>query len=172
MENFRKALFLDRDGVINYDFGHVHEIKKFKFIDGIFDLGRFFQEKGFLIIVITNQAGIAKSYYGHEDFSILNEHMLDEFKKENILISKVYYCPHHEDFTGPCECRKPEPGMILEAAKEFKIDLSKSILIGDRLSDIGAAKNAGIGTSILFNSNMTSKIFLNFLKKVNKFDSE
>jgi len=161
MENFRKALFLDRDGVINHDFGHVHEIEKFNFIPGIFELCRLFQQKEFLLIVITNQAGIAKSYYGHDQFSQLTSYMLDEFKKEDVMISKVYYCPHHEDFTGPCECRKPEPGMILEAAKEFKIDLSKSILIGDRLSDLEAGKNAGIGTSILFNSNMTSKLFMN-----------
>lgn len=161
----KKALFLDRDGVINHDFGHVHEIEKFNFIDGIFELCRLFQKKGFLLIVITNQAGIAKSYYGHEEFSRLTQYMLDEFKKEDVMISKVYYCPHHQDFTGPCECRKPEPGMILEAAKEFKIDLSKSILIGDRISDIGAAKNAGIGTSILFNSNMTSNLFLEYFNK-------
>jgi len=164
MKISKKALFLDRDGIINHDLGHVHEIDNFKFIDGIFELCRLFQKNGFLLIVITNQAGIAKSYYGHKEFSLLTQYMLDEFKKEEVMISKVYYCPHHQDFTGPCECRKPEPGMIFEAAKEFKIDLSKSILIGDRISDIGAAKNAGIGASILFNSNMTSKKFLNFLK--------
>ena len=165
MKISKKALFLDRDGIINHDLGHVHEIDKFKFIEGIFELCRFFQEREFQIIVITNQAGIAKSYYGQKEFSIITQYMLDEFKKENVLISKVYYCPHHEDFTGPCECRKPEPGMILEAAKEFKIDLSKSILIGDRLSDITAGKNAGIGTSIILNSNMTSKLFLELFNK-------
>jgi len=146
-----KALFLDRDGVINIDKGYVHKIEDFEFIDGIFDICEFFQKEGFLIFIITNQAGIARSYYSEKIFQYLTNWMLKEFEKRGINITKVYYCPHHPDFTGKCKCRKPNPGMILTAKKEFDIDLENSILIGDKISDIEAGKNAGIGLNILFN---------------------
>ena len=149
----KKALFLDRDGVINIDKGYVHKIEDFEFIDGIFDLCKFFQKRGFLIFIITNQAGIARGYYSENDFNILTGWMIEEFKKRDVRIEKVYYCPHHPDFTGKCSCRKPNPGMILTAKKEFNIDLKNSILIGDKISDIEAGKNAGIGINILFNQN-------------------
>jgi D-glycero-D-manno-heptose 1,7-bisphosphate phosphatase len=137
-----KALFLDRDGVINIDKGYVHKIEDFEFIEGIFDLCKSYQDKGYLIIVITNQAGIARGYYTEEDFLKLSEWMKKEFAKKNVIITDIFYCPHHPDFTGECECRKPKPGMILEAAKKYNIDLSKSILIGDKITDIEAGKRA------------------------------
>jgi len=139
-----KALFIDRDGVINVDKVHVFLKEDFEFTPGIFDLCRSYQDKGFLIIVITNQAGIAKGIYTEDDFLKLTDWMTREFKKKGITISKVYYCPHHPDFTGPCECRKPKPGMILKAKKEFDLDLSESVLIGDKESDLQAGRNAGI----------------------------
>lgn len=139
-----KALFIDRDGVINVDKVHVFLKEDFEFTPGIFDLCRSYQDKGFLIIVITNQAGIAKGIYTEDDFLKLTDWMTREFKKKGITISKVYYCPHHPDFTGPCECRKPKPGMILKAKKEFDLDLSESVLIGDKENDLQAGRNAGI----------------------------
>jgi D-glycero-D-manno-heptose 1,7-bisphosphate phosphatase len=139
-----KALFIDRDGVINVDKVHVFLKEDFEFTPGIFDLCRSYQDKGFLIIVITNQAGIAKGIYTEDDFLKLTDWMTREFKKKGITISKVYYCPHHPDFTGPCECRKPKPGMILKAKKEFDLDLSESVLIGDKESDLQAGRNVGI----------------------------
>jgi D-glycero-D-manno-heptose 1,7-bisphosphate phosphatase len=139
-----KALFLDRDGVINIDKGYVHKIEDFEFIEGIFDLCKSYQDKGYLIIVITNQAGIARGYYTEEDFLKLSEWMKKEFAKRNVIITDIFYCPHHPDFTGECECRKPKPGMILKAAKKYNIDLSESILIGDKITDIEAGKRAGI----------------------------
>ena len=144
-----KALFLDRDGVINIDTGYVHKIEDFEFIDGIFDVCRFFQEKGFMIIVVTNQAGIARGYYDETDFHTLTEWMVGKFKEKGIMITDVFFCPHHPEFTGSCSCRKPEPGMILEAAEKYNIDLDRSILIGDKVSDIEAADNAGVGMAIL-----------------------
>jgi len=139
-----KGLFLDRDGVINIDKGHVYKICDFEFIENIFEVCSYYQDKGYLIFIITNQAGIAKGYYTLKDFEILNDWMLDRFKEKNINISKVYFCPHHPNFSN-CNCRKPKSGMILKAAKEFNIDLKNSILYGDKKSDIIAGKKAGIG---------------------------
>jgi D-glycero-D-manno-heptose 1,7-bisphosphate phosphatase len=140
----KKALFLDRDGVINKEKNYLYKIEDFEFIDGVFETCKYFQDKDYLIIVITNQAGIARGKYSEADFNKLTKWMIQEFSKKNIKISKVYHCPHHPDFTGECECRKPKPKMILDAKKEFDIDLENSILVGDKNSDIEAGLNAGI----------------------------
>lgn len=145
----KKALFLDRDGVINKEKNYLYKIEDFEFIDGVFDTCRYFQDLGYLIIVITNQAGIARGKYTEKDFEILTTWMLKEFEKENITISKVYYCPHHPDFSGECECRKPKPNMILDAQKEFDIDFANSILVGDKNSDIEAGIKAGVKMNYL-----------------------
>ncbi len=144
-----KALFLDRDGVINKEKNYLYKIDDFEFIDGVFETCRYFQEKGYLIIIITNQAGIARGKYKEEDYSILTKWMIEEFEKENILISKVYHCPHHPDFSGECKCRKPNPGMLLDAQKDFDINLKESILVGDKNSDIEAGIKGGVGMNYL-----------------------
>ena len=144
-----KALFLDRDGVINKEKNYLYKIEDFEFIDGVFETCKYFQEKGYLIIIITNQAGIARGKYTEDDYQILTDWMIKEFEKKDIKISKVYHCPHHPDFSGECECRKPNPGMILQAKKDFNIDLSQSILVGDKNSDIEAGINAGIKMNYL-----------------------
>lgn len=138
----RKVLFLDRDGVINVDFGHVYEIKNFVFLPEIFDLCKFFLKLGYEIIVITNQAGISKKIYSFYDFEYLNMYMLDKFREQNIEILDVKYCQHQE--SDGCECRKPKPGMIIDAIKDYAIDIKSSILIGDKMSDIDAGHSAGI----------------------------
>ena len=139
-----KALFLDRDGVINIHDGYTYRIEDFRFKTGIFENCRNYLSQGYRIFVITNQAGIAKGIFTESDFLELTEWMIKEFRNEGIEIVKVYYCPHHPDITGPCSCRKPEPGMILQAVKEFGIDIKKSLLIGDKESDIEAGRRAGI----------------------------
>lgn len=144
-----KALFLDRDGVINKEKNYLYKIEDFEFIDGVFETCKYFQEKGYLIIIITNQAGIARGKYTEDDYEILTNWMIKEFEKNDIQISKVYHCPHHPDFSGDCECRKPNPGMILQAQRDFDIDLSQSILVGDKNSDIEAGINAGIKMNYL-----------------------
>lgn len=144
-----KALFLDRDGVVNKEKNYLYKIEDFEFIDGVFETCKYFQDRGYLIIIITNQAGIARGKYTEKDFKILNKWMIQEFENENIKISKVYHCPHHPDFTGECECRKPKPKMILDAQKEFNIALSNSILVGDKNSDIEAGIKAGIHQNYL-----------------------
>jgi D-glycero-D-manno-heptose 1,7-bisphosphate phosphatase len=140
----KKALFIDRDGVVNVDKVHVHTIDRFEFTYGIFDLCRKYLESGYLILIITNQAGIAKGYYTEDDFRILMDWVLKEFEKQEIKIEKVYHCPHHPEFTGPCSCRKPEPGMIIRAIKDYDLQIEDCVLIGDKESDLEAGKRAGI----------------------------
>ncbi len=140
-----KALFLDRDGTINVDYGYVYQIEKFEFINGIFELCQKAQEKGYLIIVITNQSGIARNYYKDEDFYILNKFMIDEFASKGIKITDVFYCP---DLDG--ERRKPNCGMFIEAKEKYNIDMKASISLGDKERDIEAAQKAGVGKNFLF----------------------
>ena len=145
-----KALFLDRDGVINIDHGYVYKIKDFDFVSGIFVLSRKAIQKGYKIFVITNQAGIARGYYSENDFEIITQWMIGQFKKKSINILDVYHCPHLPD--SNCNCRKPQPGMLIEAQKKHNIDMKKSWLIGDKESDISAAINSGITNTILVKS--------------------
>ncbi|MBQ8750301.1 MAG: HAD family hydrolase [Alphaproteobacteria bacterium] len=142
-----KALFLDRDGTINIDYGYVYQPEKFDFIDGIFELCKKAQDKGYLIIVITNQSGIARGYYTDNDFHILNKYMVDEFAKHNITITDVFYCP---DLEG--ERRKPNCKMFIEAKEKYNIDMSLSISLGDKERDVEAGKKAGVGKNFLFNN--------------------
>ncbi len=144
-----KALFLDRDGVVNVDKEHVYLQDQFEFSKGIFDLCSKFTEEGYLILIITNQAGIAKGLYTETDFKKLTKWMVNQFRKNGIIISKVYHCPHHPDIDGYCQCRKPAPGMILQAIKEFDLDISECVLIGDMETDLEAGRRAGMPESNL-----------------------
>ncbi len=169
----KKALFLDRDGVINIEKDYLYKIEDFEFIDGVFEACRYMQDLGYIIVVITNQSGISRGKYSEDDFAHLTSWMLEKFKCEDIYISHVYHCPHHPDFSGACECRKPNPGMIQQAAKEHNIDLSKSILVGDKNSDIQAGLNAGIGQNYLISTghkidkNLYDVKILNNLRELN-----
>jgi D-glycero-D-manno-heptose 1,7-bisphosphate phosphatase len=144
-----KAFFLDRDGVINKEVNYLIDINQFSFFDDVFDVCRYFQEKKYLIIVITNQSGIARGYYSENDFQKLNAWMISEFKKNKIKINAVYHCPHHPDFGDKCKCRKPNIELILKAKKKFNLNLEDSILIGDKDSDIKTAINSSIGHKYL-----------------------
>lgn len=157
-----KALFLDRDGIINLDHGYVYQQQDFQFTDGIFELCQYATQLGYLLIVITNQSGIARGKYTEADFTSLTEWMKIQFKQHQCRITDVFYCPHHPtkgigEYLKACECRKPEPGMILKAAATHDIDLSESIFIGDKVSDMQAAESAGIVTRILLTGQYTDK---------------
>lgn len=149
-----KAVFLDRDGVINVDKGYVHKIEDFEFYPNVFEALKKLQDNGFKLFIVTNQSGIAVGYYTEEDFLKLTDYMLKEFEKHGIKIEKVYYCPHHENgtvekYSIKCDCRKPESGMIRQAIKEFGVDTSKSFLIGDKENDILAAHKEGIKAALV-----------------------
>lgn len=139
----QKILFLDRDGVINKDIGYAHKKEQIEFVEGIFDFCNQAIIFGYQIIIVTNQSGIARGYYSYDDFHILMKWIILEFKKHDIAILDYFYCPHHP--LDNCNCRKPNPGMILDAVKKYPIDLSNSIMVGDKESDLIAAKKAGIG---------------------------
>jgi D-glycero-D-manno-heptose 1,7-bisphosphate phosphatase len=145
-----KTIFLDRDGVINKDKNYLFKIKDFEFIDGIFKACIYFKKLGFEIIIVTNQSGIARGFYTENDFKQLTKWMLSEFKKRNISILDVFYCPHSPDFG--CNCRKPKPGMLEEAKNKYNLDIKNSWMIGDTESDIYAANTIGIKNTILVRS--------------------
>jgi len=149
------ALFLDRDGVINVDHAYVHRVEDFQFIDGIFDLVRHARGANCRVFVVTNQAGIARGYYTEDDFHRLSAWMCERFDAERAPIDKVYYCPYHAEhgigrYKVDSPLRKPQPGMILQAASEFGVDLARSVLVGDMDTDIQAGRAAGLAHSLLF----------------------
>lgn len=143
------AAILDRDGVINFDRGYVHLIEDFEFIPRVLEACRLFHEAGYRLVVITNQAGIARGYYDKSAFYRLTAWMQECFIQAGAPLSGVYFCPHHPEagvelYRTECNCRKPAPGMILQAAAELNLNLATSFLVGDKWSDIEAAAAAGV----------------------------
>jgi len=151
----KKAIFLDRDGIINIDRSYVYKKEDFEFCDGVFEALQYFISLGYQLFIVTNQSGIGRGYYTQEDFEKLTSWMLDEFTCKDIKITKVYYCPHAPE--EKCGCRKPKIGMFQKAQEEFKIDMKNSWIIGDKSSDIQAGQNAGIEKTIFVNKTATCK---------------
>lgn len=150
----QRAAFLDRDGVINIDHAYVCRWEDFEFVEGVFEAARRLTQAGFLLVIVTNQSGIGRGYYSTDDFLALDKKVREAFEQAGAPISGVYFCPHHPTDALPrykmvCNCRKPAPGMMLQAAKDLDIDLSKSIMFGDKNSDMAAAVAAGIPTRVL-----------------------
>ncbi|MEA3445287.1 MAG: HAD family hydrolase [Bacteroidota bacterium] len=158
-----KAVFFDRDGVINNDTGHyyIYRLADFILNKGVIDALKLLQENGFRLFVISNQGGISKGIYGKDDVEKVHRHMLNEFSKHKINIDEIYYCPHHSDFEN-CFCRKPGSLMIEKALARFNVDPAKSFLIGDSTRDIKAGERAGL-TCILINKNES---VLNLCKQI------
>ena len=150
----RKALFLDRDGVINVDHGYVHRVEQFDFCPGITELIIYAVAAGYAVVVVTNQAGIGRGLYTEADFEKLNAWMLAELAKRGALIERIYHCPHHPEhgvgeYRRESPLRKPNPGMLLLAAQELGLDLSRSLIVGDHESDIQAGLRAGLAQTVL-----------------------
>jgi len=144
-----RALFLDRDGVINEEVGYLHRAEGVRFVDGIFSLCRTASRLGYRLIVVTNQAGIARGYYSEADFEALMEFMRGELRAEGVELDAVYYCPFHPQhgmgkYRQEHEDRKPGAGMLRRGATEFGVELSESVMVGDRCSDVGAANAGGL----------------------------
>ena len=149
----KKAAFLDRDGVINIDHAYVDRPEEFEFVDGVFDAAKALVDAGYELVVVTNQSGIGRGYYSEADFAHCCEWMRARFAEVGAPISAIYFCPHHPEkaldaYRCQCNCRKPEPGMILRAQSEHGYELSASLMVGDKLSDMKAAAAAGVGTRI------------------------
>lgn len=149
----RRALFLDKDGVINVDHGYVCTPERTQFIGGIFELCRAATVRGCLNVVVTNQAGIARGYYTEPEFLAYIDWLREEFRRHDAQLDAVYYCPHHPQhgrgrYLRDCECRKPKPGMIVTAARELGLSLPACALLGDSPSDIAAGHAADVGTCV------------------------
>jgi len=158
----RKAVFFDRDGVINNEESHyyIYKEKDFIFNEGITDVMMNLSEKGYLLIIITNQSGISKGVYSHKDVDKVHAKMKSELSKEGISLAEIYYCPHHPDNEN-CLCRKPKSLLLEKGIARFNIDVEKSYFIGDKDRDIQAGKKAGLKTILVkANGNMTGIINL------------
>lgn len=152
----QKAVFIDRDGVINSDEGlyYVHRVEDFKLNPQIVSNIQLLKNEGFMVIVVTNQGGVARQKYTLEDVQELHRYMLTLFQEQDVIIDEIYFCPHHNEIEN-CLCRKPKPLMIEKAMARFDIDKAKSYLIGDNSRDVEAASNAGIyGIKVDANSNI------------------
>ncbi len=152
-----KAVFLDRDGVINKDHGYIYKVEDFEFIAGVFDACRHFKQLGYKLIIVTNQSGIGRGYYSESEFVALTDWVRSQFIANDCEIDSVYYCPHHPElavapYLIECKCRKPAPGMILSGIEDFNLVPSACVMIGDKPSDIVAAEAAGIGRKILLSA--------------------
>jgi len=150
----KKAVFLDRDGVMNVDNGYVSQVDDFQFIEGVIDACKKAKEKGYLLVVITNQSGIARGYFSEDQFHTLTEWMDWSMADRGVDLDGIYYCPHHSEkgigeYKVDCDCRKPKPGMLFDAIKELNIDVKQSILVGDKVSDLKAGVAAGVETNYL-----------------------
>lgn len=160
----RPAAFLDRDGVLNVDHGYTHRPDQLEWIAGAPEAVRLLNEAGYYVFVITNQSGVARGYYQEAVVHRFHAAMQDALKAQGAHIDAFYYCPHHPDGTVKelavhCRCRKPEPGMLEQAAREWPIDLGQSFLIGDKDDDMAAAAAFNI-RGIKFDSKVDSLVEL------------
>jgi D,D-heptose 1,7-bisphosphate phosphatase len=143
----RTAVFLDRDGTINYDPGYLGDPEKFEFLPGVTEALKRLQHSGFFIFVVSNQSGIARGFFGEEDLKKIHDNMVLALLSRGVKLNGIYYCPHHPD--DRCSCRKPSPKMVLDAAESYRIDLESSYFIGDRATDIETGRNAGCRTILV-----------------------
>ena len=152
-----KVAFLDRDGVINKEVSYLHKIKDFIYTEKCLKGLKVLRKLGYEIVIVTNQAGLAKGIFSEKEFDILSSWLLEDLKRNSIEVLDYLFCPHHPDgkvkkYTMECAHRKPNPGMLVFAQKKYKINMKSSILIGDKLSDVKAAKSAGVGNFYLVES--------------------
>jgi D-glycero-D-manno-heptose 1,7-bisphosphate phosphatase len=151
----RRSLILDRDGVVNLDSGYLHRIEECRFVDGIFALTTAFAARGFAIVIATNQSGIGRGLFTEADFATLMAWMGEEFRRHGVVLAGVYHCPDHPTaglggYRRASPWRKPGPGMLLQAAADLGLDLTRSWTIGDRPGDIEAGRAAGVGTLVCY----------------------
>jgi D-glycero-D-manno-heptose 1,7-bisphosphate phosphatase len=149
-----KAVFLDRDGVINVDKGYIHRWENFEFLPGAIEAMRRFEQAGFALIVVTNQSGIARGFFSVVQYEDLTSKIRRYLTHQGVHLTAIYHCPHYkdgviEDLSIQCACRKPEPGMLLQAMHDYDLDMAQSVLVGDKIADIEAARAAGVAKAFL-----------------------
>lgn len=162
-----KAIFLDRDGTLNIDYGYVHEIDKFHFIDGVIEGLKILSDLGYILIVITNQSGIGRGYFTKEEFNKLSDYMIKKLQEQKITISKVYHCPHID--SDNCNCRKPKLELFYKAKEEFDIDFNKSYAIGDKKRDLEISKYEKVTGILLTEQQEEGFICKNNLLEASKY---
>ena len=150
----KAAAFLDRDGVVNVDRGYVFRREDFEFVPGTLDAARELKSMGLALVVVTNQSGIARGFYDPGQFHALTDWMNETFAAHGAALDGVYFCPHHPTegeapYRRSCNCRKPAPGLLLDAVRDLDIDVRRSVLFGDKASDLQAALAAGIPNRVL-----------------------
>ena len=144
MHEKNKAVFLDRDGVLNHETGdYICRIEDFQILDN-FNALKTLQTRGYLLLVATNQGGLAKGWYTENELAKMHTYLKETYLSSGVTITDIFYCPHHPDFTGECDCRKPKPGLLLQGIEKYNIDPSKSYFIGDRERDVEAGTAAGV----------------------------
>ncbi|GAA0351482.1 D-glycero-beta-D-manno-heptose 1,7-bisphosphate 7-phosphatase [Morganella psychrotolerans] len=148
------AVFLDRDGTINIDTGYLHESDDFQFIDNAIEAMQTIKQMGYALIIVTNQSGIARGMFTEDQFMHLTEWMDWSLADRGVDLDGIYYCPHHpegtvEEYRQVCNCRKPEPGMLLDAQQQLDIDMSNSYMVGDKFEDMQAGRAAKVGKTVL-----------------------
>lgn len=156
----KRALFLDRDGVINVDRGYVHRPEDFELLPGVLDAAARLSSAGWTLVVVTNQSGIARGFYSEAAYRALTQHMESLFAAAGAPLAGVYHCPHHPQgriaaLAIDCDCRKPAPGLLWRARDELGLSLPDSVMLGDRASDLAAARAAGVGRAYLLHAGAT-----------------
>ena len=149
-----KVIFLDRDGTINVDYGYVGTVDRFKFIDGVIEALKILYDLGYMLIVVSNQSGVGRGFFSKDDVEKVNQYMLNELKKEGVIISAVYYCPHID--SDNCECRKPKLKLFYDAINDYDIDINCSYAIGDKERDLAICDKENI-KGILLTSDVSDK---------------
>ena len=157
MTTTRKAAFLDRDGVVNREVGYLHRWEDFEFLPGVLDAMRRLHDAGYALVIVTNQSGIARGYYTEADYQALTAQLRAALAAAGCPAAGIYHCPHHPngklpEFAIECDCRKPQPGMLIRAARELDLSLADSFIVGDKLADAQAGRAAGIGRVYLVRS--------------------
>ncbi|MCC8427045.1 HAD-IIIA family hydrolase [Mucilaginibacter sp. UR6-11] len=157
-----KAVFLDRDGVLNREMGdYVRRVEDFHILDN-FDALKILQDKGYLLLVATNQGGLAKGWYTEEELAKMHKLLKETYQSHGVELTDFFYCPHHPNFTGDCDCRKPKPGLLLQGITKYNLDPARSYFIGDRERDVEAGTAAGV-TGILIDSDQPISTVLDLI---------
>jgi D-glycero-D-manno-heptose 1,7-bisphosphate phosphatase len=156
LPNNRKVVFLDRDGVLNEEIGYLSSPEQLIILDGVASAITRLQEH-FYLVVTTNQSAIARGYFVEDDLLLIHRHLVGRLEEQNAYLDALYYCPHLSggtvpSFTLPCDCRKPEPGMILRAQRDWDLELAGSYMVGDQPTDVAAGTNAGVTGILVGNS--------------------
>ena len=154
MSGVKRAVFIDRDGTISEEVGYVNHVSRYRVFPFAADAVRALNEAGWLAVLVTNQAGVARGYFAEEMIGRVHGRLASELERGGARLDAVYYCPHHPTVGEPpyrfdCDCRKPRPGLIRRAAADLGIDLARSWMVGDRYSDVELARNAGVRSAFV-----------------------